>query len=623
MTDQPQPRVLIAFLGTNNYVPVYYTVESARSPDAQELESRQGRGRTTRTRHEFVQSALVELLGDTSPSDVVLLVTNEARLGRRSADTALRSAANLPKLETLLRDRGCRVQPVDIPDGATEEELWAIFERLVRAIPEGAEIILDVTHGFRSLPILGVLAVAYARWARGATLGGLYYGAFETLGDQKSVSAARAKEDAGGPTTVMDAPIFDLTPMFDLTDWTEGLVEWGASGRASILTRLANEQRQQRGRQLGKKNQPLSKVAGAMSRLDGALALTRQDQIVPMAQEVIKTLAAEREQLESLPELAALTRLFDAIREATAALVPPDNVGALSSLLPAARWYAERGRFHEAASLSSELVASVAAAWAARCGVDCVNKKDRDGRPQKRGPESEPYRTAARFALDIVSGVQGEPGPPEPPFHVLHGRTPEELARAYEAASNKVRDVRNPLDHCWFGGHEKEKFKTSALDTMKSDLDAAIEAVVALVEVLSRAEPTAAPSGTSTPAGFVNLSNHPIASWPPEQLAAANALGFGAPRDYASDLLVDPAADTKAVLARARTIANAVVHEGAAAAHVAGEPVLCTALVRALSDAGVRCFAATTEREITSTPQDGGQIEVRRSFRFVRWREYG
>lgn len=58
-------------------------------------------------------------------------------------------------------------------------------------------------------------------------------------------------------------------------------------------------------------------------------------------------------------------------------------------------------------------------------------------------------------------------------------------------------------------------------------------------------------------------------------------------------------------------------------AHVAGEPVLSLCLVRELSRRGVRCFVATTERNVVRDEAGPGEERrIERAFKFVRWREY-
>jgi len=50
---------------------------------------------------------------------------------------------------------------VDIPAGQSKEELWEIFNTLVDAVQEGDMVAFDITHSFRSLPLISFLSVAY------------------------------------------------------------------------------------------------------------------------------------------------------------------------------------------------------------------------------------------------------------------------------------------------------------------------------------------------------------------------------------------------------------------------------------------------------------------------------
>lgn len=122
---------------------------------------------------------------------------------------------------------------------------------------------------------------------------------------------------------------------------------------------------------------------------------------------------------------------------------------------------------------------------------------------------------------------------------------------------------------------------------------------------------------------FVNLSNHPIASWPPGQLDAARAEGLGEPCDWPGgmpDVAAD--SDTETVVRLARTLVAEVIASGARAAFVATDYALTYALVSELQRAGVRCFSAATRRESLEHRASDGSVEKTSIFRFVRWREY-
>ena len=61
-----------------------------------------------------------------------------------------------------------------------------IFNIIEQNIPTSSELLLDITHGFRSLPMLGFLAVAYLRAAKAIALTHLVYGALEAQTEEPS-----------------------------------------------------------------------------------------------------------------------------------------------------------------------------------------------------------------------------------------------------------------------------------------------------------------------------------------------------------------------------------------------------------------------------------------------------
>ncbi|MEG3064664.1 TIGR02221 family CRISPR-associated protein [Acetomicrobium sp.] len=112
----------------------------------------------------------------------------------------------------VLRDRlGTIVEPVDIPEGRSEAELWEIFDRVASTVNEGDKIVLDITHAFRSIPMLVLTIAAYLRRTKGVIVEYIVYGAYE------------ARKPFNNPPNPEDrAPIFDLTQLLDLLDWISG-----------------------------------------------------------------------------------------------------------------------------------------------------------------------------------------------------------------------------------------------------------------------------------------------------------------------------------------------------------------------------------------------------------------
>ena len=106
--------------------------------------------------------------------------------------------------QRLAEDYVDSLEAVEIPDGADENELWSLFQTVVDAVDEQEEVIFDITHGYRSLPFLSLLAVAYLRQIKQIELRAILYGNFEAR--DRSVEPHRT-------------PVIDLSRFVSLFDW--------------------------------------------------------------------------------------------------------------------------------------------------------------------------------------------------------------------------------------------------------------------------------------------------------------------------------------------------------------------------------------------------------------------
>ena len=116
---------------------------------------------------------------------------------------------------------------VKIADARNEDEMWNIFENIYSKINENDEIIFDITHGFRSIPMLALTVVNYAKTLKNCSLLNMSYGMFE---------AGDIHED--GEKYV---PIADLTVYNEILDWTEAANEFMKYGNAGMMTGLMED----------------------------------------------------------------------------------------------------------------------------------------------------------------------------------------------------------------------------------------------------------------------------------------------------------------------------------------------------------------------------------------------
>jgi len=185
---------LLTFLGTGNYQPSVYCFEG------QEKET------------SFVQVALCQFL---QPEEMVVFVTSEAKSKKWQS---LKQAVNE-------EFSGLDIKTVEIPLGGNEDEVWQIFERIVEEVHAGDSLSVDITHSFRSLPIIALACAQYLRTLKNIALKGIYYGAWE------------AKEEREGRQY---SPVFDLAPFVELMDWSEAVETFDRSGDMSKLNSLFN-----------------------------------------------------------------------------------------------------------------------------------------------------------------------------------------------------------------------------------------------------------------------------------------------------------------------------------------------------------------------------------------------
>jgi len=175
---------LLSFLGTNYYIRTIYTI-----------------GDREANPHRFVQAALGELICKNwnKEDSIHIFLTEEAKKNNWNdpPDNSLQIQRNqeydfenesYESLKKILHnltfpfDKNSII-PVNVPEGFREEEIWEIFNKIVMQIKDGDEIYFDMTHSFRYLPMLAIIALNYISVIRqDIKIGGIYYGAFEALG---------------------------------------------------------------------------------------------------------------------------------------------------------------------------------------------------------------------------------------------------------------------------------------------------------------------------------------------------------------------------------------------------------------------------------------------------------
>ena len=211
-----------------------------------------------------------------------------------------------------------KIVPESIPivDGRDSSEIRKILESVAdpRYIPEGTELTLDVTQGFRHFPFVFYALMLYLKSLRGVNIRGVYYGMAEGIppDDPK--------------------PIIDLQPLLELPEWFYAVRMFRDQGTTMPMAQL------------------LQPLAGTLMKEKGDLYRNKKPEAAKQLEDKAKQVKNSVDSLESyafayesaLPlELEkASRRLIDSIQELPSidSLTLPPLIGELTgSIVTAAQ----------------------------------------------------------------------------------------------------------------------------------------------------------------------------------------------------------------------------------------------------------------------------------------------
>jgi hypothetical protein len=308
---------LLTFLGTANYNKTTYTLDGKQHSTC------------------YCPAAVAHFY---RPPTTLVVVTQKAREMH---------------FEALADEIGAVTRPVEvpIPDGHSEADLWQIFAALTQHVTEGDELVVDITNGFRSLPFLSFLAVAFLRLARRVKVQRILYGAYD------------AKNEAN------QTPIFDLTPFLTLLDWTIATDRFTRFGDATDLADLLKQgmppgplmRDNLEAREIGN---GLKGAAKAMEDVSLALRLTRPLETMAASAALAAALKKAGPLVaQNAPPFALLARqvqqAYEPLAMANDMLAPPNWPENLQKQLDLVGRYLHQGQVVQAVTLAREWLVSV------------------------------------------------------------------------------------------------------------------------------------------------------------------------------------------------------------------------------------------------------------------------
>ncbi len=544
--------------------------------------------RTTHLREVALAEQAVERVGRERVS-VVVLGTEQVEQMWFGDDAAYRWGFEEAGLSDL------PIGLLHLPSGNDAQERWAIFNAVCRALrPEPLEleapgirpmleseppqeILIDITHGFRSLPFFAASAIAFTQSQRRREGGGGY----------RLRILYAAHDYAKPPNVEAITPIWDLSQFLDVLRWDAGIDALMRHGRADELAALladveATLRSDARDAEAHRALQPLRRFhQAAQTFADGLVTLRVPDVLAEYAAALHEAAPATRHFLEehAPPVAGQLDRIESMTAPLRAARVVSEE--GIDAAIALGELYLRFERYAELAALIREtLVTGWTVATHSGGELQQPTKDHRLFDEQRHLAEREAMRPSGD--PPAVSRLLRRDGALR--NDVLHG--------GYRSNRQTPAKVRKEL--------------ADALDRMRTHRQELTKPI------------------TSRPTThFVNCSNHPSDGWSEEQRTAATSLVPGHIVDLEGGFpLVPPSASSEDVERIAEDVARHVLALDPAIVHVAGEMSATFAIVRRLGRAGVGCVCATTERVASEivTPDGTQRHHV---FRFVAWRRYG
>ncbi len=384
-------KILLTFLGTGNYQPCAYLFHGETSlPEV------------------FFSTALAQHL---RPDRIITLRTQGA------------AEKHGESLSSRLRELHFCETAVHIPDGKSERELWEIFTAITSSVPADCELHLDITHGFRSLPLLGFISLAYLRTTRNVSIGGIHYGAFEAA--------------SSGENPI--APVFDLTPFLTLLDWNSAAEQFLTTGSAARISALLEKTQQKiwsNPGEIPKSDLPrkLQTLATSIAHASADRQLLRTGNLGTSAQSVKKQM--KEAEKDAATHVKPFLELLAPVRDALTRHADTD----LATLRDLVAWLAGREQHAAAITLASEWLVS----WVM---LSC-------GQPKHHTSEKmrEPYENCLNLLIDR-SGQNAIKTPTlesEQLLETLREKAGQHTLEMVASIGSRIKDARNDLNHAGF-----------------------------------------------------------------------------------------------------------------------------------------------------------------------------
>ena len=565
-------RVFLSVLGTGFYNKCSYV-------DAQ----KQFKSAPTR----FIQEATMESLGVEKWSErdaVYIFTTEKARQENWDKTSQVRSrygAGEEPyiRLEQVLEEKhyAAKIEGVDIPDGLNTEEMWKVFETMYNKLEDGDRLYIDLTHGFRYLPMMILVLCQYASFMKKTSICSLTYGNFEAIDRQAN-----------------EAPLMDLSALTMLQGLTMGAAEFEKFGKMGSISDMFMQSASNKAER--KLFQSLRSEATAM---DESLATCRglDLQNGSHAVDLQKTL----QQLQALGFSAPMGSLFSKMQSQLNGF----GTNGAHTLRAAIEWCIQYGMTQQGYTLCQESIITLL----------CEHFKDLNPFADKEDKKISNFRDYMSSIMAISrKDVEDESkwkGYLKQYVDLTRQLLNSDVIKKARGPYAPLSANRNQVNHAGFTNPKSSK---ELCNNLKANAKNCLDVVCPLF-----ATEITNDSDNEKPKLLLNLSNHPYSVWEEKQREAAIIYGPCVDMDFPKVRPEMSSEDLDKLIADYEQTILKYAADHIVTVHIMGEMTFCCRLIRRLQAKGSQCSASCAARTVV----EQGNERIKSVYNFTRFREYG
>ena len=328
----------------------------------------------------FIQEATLDYLQtlDTwTENDVAYILLTEGAKAKNWVDNGHRNPQTNEVieqigLETSLKQKNYpfQIETIeDLPDGKNEEELFDLFRKIYEVIQPGDSLHFDITHGFRSLPMLALVLINYAKFLKNIEVKSITYGNFE----------AREELHDADDNRCLKAPIIDMLPLSGIQDWTFAAADYLKNGNAEKFKQLvtAHKTAIYRGLTSGNKEEAkkLNDLANSLQRVTNDLQTCRGKEILETHNFMLLRKNIEEVGKTVVEPLNPIIKKMDDAFSVFSTDEDKETSCHFINGMEATKWCIQHGLYQQAATILQENVVSF---FCNRHGLNIFDKDDRE-----------------------------------------------------------------------------------------------------------------------------------------------------------------------------------------------------------------------------------------------------